>query len=332
MDRTVTVLGAGAWGTAIAVHMANNGYRVVLWCFEETVARDIASTRINSTYFPDVRLDEAIEVTTDIAYAIGHSTWIFEAIPTAFLRATLERIRPLLAAQHVWVVLSKGIEQGTFKLPTQIVDDVLGQQTRKVVFAGPNFAKEIARKALTATSIAGSDHATANQCSLMLASPTFEPWLVDDLIGVQVGGAYKNVLALACGIAQGLGWGENARAYVLTQGLREMATLAEFYGGKRETVYGLSGLGDMLLTCTGTISKNLNAGRLLGSGMTHACLKTTGMILPEGFNTVQSLHQLVARHELDCPIARGVYAFIFQEERSTFLQELWHRVPEAARE
>lgn len=325
MDRTVTVLGAGAWGTAIAGLLARNGYKVVLWCFEEKVASDIATLRVNTMYLPDVHLDESIEITTDIAYAIGQSRWIFEAIPTTYLRSTLGRIKGLCTADHVWVVLSKGIEQETFKLPTQIIDDILGQQVLKVVLAGPSFANEVVASMLTATIVACDDSEIARQCSLMLSNQTFITHTSDDVLGTQIGGAFKNVIALASGIAQGIGWGENARAYLLTKGLEEMATLAEFYRGKRASVYGLSGLGDMLLTCAGSASKNLRAGRVLGSGATLAQLRATGMTLPEGINTVQSLHQLAQRQNLDSSIVRGVYAFIFHEERSTFLQVLWHQ-------
>lgn len=325
MDRTVTVLGSGAWGTAIAHLLAHNGYKVVLWCFEEKVASDITTLHVNTMYLPDIELKHSIEVTTDIAYAIGHSRWIFEAIPTAYLRSILQRSKPLLTNDHVWVVLSKGIEQETFKLPTQIIDDVVGTQSPKVVLAGPSFAGEVVTYKPTAVTLASTDLAVAQQCSLMLSHPTFTTHQTADILGAQVGGAFKNVIALAAGIAQGLGWGDNARAYLLTQGLDEMAALAEFYKGNRLTVYGLSGLGDMLLTCTGSVSKNLRVGHMLGSGTTLAQLKATGMTLPEGINSVQSLHQLTQRHSLDSKIVRAVYAFIFHEERDTFLQALWHQ-------
>ncbi|MFA6527326.1 MAG: NAD(P)H-dependent glycerol-3-phosphate dehydrogenase [Candidatus Babeliales bacterium] len=325
MDRTVTVLGAGAWGTAVAQLLAHNGFKVVLWCFEEKVASDIKTLGINTMYLPDVLLNPAIEVTTDIAYATGHSRWIFEAIPTTYLRSVLERIKALLTSDHVWVVLSKGIEQETFKLPTQIIDEIVGHDSHKVVLAGPSFASEVIAYKPTAVTLASSDSGVMQQCSLLLAHPTFATHLTDDILGAQVGGAFKNVIALAAGIAQGLGWGDNARAYLLTQGLAEMADLTEFYEGNRATVYGLSGLGDMLLTCTGSVSKNLRAGHMLGSGTTLVQLRAIGMTLPEGINTVQSLHQLAARHELESKIVRAVYGFIFHGQRDTFLQALWHQ-------
>lgn len=324
MDRTITVLGAGAWGTAIAQLLAYNGYRVILWCFEEKVAQDIATLHVNTAYLPEVELHGAIEVTTDIAYAIGQSRWVFEAIPTMHLRSVLEHSKHFISHDHVWVILSKGVEQGSFKLPATILEDVFGISVPYVVLAGPSFASEVVAHKLTAVSLASNNYACALQCAQLLNHETFTTHLSDDVIGVQVGGAFKNVIALATGIAQGRGWGENARAYLLTLGLEEMGRLSVIYGGKAATTYGLSGLGDMLLTCTGSLSKNLRIGKMLGSGETLSQLKATGMVLPEGINTVQSLHQCARINGFQSRIVTAVYAFIFDGDRDSFEQVLWH--------
>src|SRR5579872_526205 len=305
----VTVLGAGAWGTSFATLLAHNGLQVNLWSFEQTVAHDIQKHRINTTYLPNVKLLSNIHVTTDMQEALQDSTWVFEAIPVAFLRKTLQQAKPFTNAQQSWVVLSKGIERDTFSLPSQIIQDVFGFKAAGVV-AGPNFAKELAEKAYTATTVASYDPKKAQELSDLLANEFFKTYISNDMIGVQVGGAIKNVLALAIALGKGSHLHENTIAFILTQGLQEIAQIAEFFGGKKETVYGLSGLGDMFLTCTSPLSKNFQAGSLLAKGSKLADIERI-MTLPEGINTTQSLFHLIEKNNLDLPLCRGVYDVIF---------------------
>jgi glycerol-3-phosphate dehydrogenase (NAD(P)+) len=331
MKKTVTILGAGAWGTSLATLFAHNGFNVVMWCYEESVAAEITTAHTNTTYFAGFKLLPTITATNDIAYALAQSDWIIEVIPVAFMRSVLERVKHLVTPKQVWIIASKGIEQNTMKLPSQILDDIYGPTVNKVVLAGPNFAQELAACVPTATVLASSDEMIARKLGIMLAGDYFKPYVNSDVIGVQVGGAFKNVLALAVGIAKGLNMQENTIAYLLTRGLHEMGVITNFYKGKHETVYGLSGLGDMILTCTGTLSKNLNVGRLLGQGTTLEQIKAAGGTLPEGLNTVQSVHQLMQRHNLDLPLCRNTYEFIFGQRSQPFLKDLWSQVTDVER-
>jgi len=309
-NTQVTVLGAGAWGTSFATLLAHNGFNVKLWCFEQNVAHDIQKHRINHTYLPNIKLSSNIHVTSDLEDALRDSSWVFEAVPVTFLRKTLMQAKFFTRPEQQWVVLSKGIEQDSFLLPSQIIQDVFGFNTCAVI-AGPNFAKELAVGAYTATTVASNNNQIAQELSDMLANEFFKPYISDDMIGAQVGGAIKNVFALAIGMSKGSGLHENTIAFILTQALQEIAQLIEFFGGKKETVYGLSGLGDMLLTCTSPISKNFQAGMLLGKGSKLADIEKI-MTLPEGINTTQSLFQIIQKNNLNLPLCRGIYEVIFE--------------------
>ncbi len=312
MTTKITVLGAGAWGTAIATLLAHNKHDVTLWCFEPEVARDINLVHINKKFLPDVQLPETIQATNNMQEALEGATWIFEAIPVLYMRSVFQQAKMSVPSDTRWVLLSKGLEQDTLMLPTQIFDDVFGKHVSKAVVGGPNFARDLVAKALTATTIASSDNKLAHGLEKILSNNYFITTISDDMIGVQVGGAIKNVLALAVGIARGNGWKENTIAYLLTQGLAEIATLSEHMGGKRETVYGLSGLGDMILTCTGTLSKNLRVGTMIGQGKTMDEIKDLVPVLPEGINTTASLYALMVRDNIQLPVCQRTYACIFQ--------------------
>jgi glycerol-3-phosphate dehydrogenase (NAD(P)+) len=314
----IAILGAGAWGTAVAQLLADNGSQVLLWCYEPEVAQAINDTRLNKSYLPGVLLHENIIPTTSLAQALA-CRWIFEAIPVKFLRAIITQAEPFVSEESIWVILSKGIEHDSLFFPAEIVRDVLGKQSKIAIFAGPTFARELAEKQFTATHIASSDETILQALYNLLANHYFRPFGTTDVIGVQVGGALKNVLALASGLAQGSGHKDNTIAYLLTRGLGELALVAQHLGGKMETVYGLSGLGDMILTCTGSLSKNLKAGKLLAQGSSLNDLVAVFKTLPEGINTVQSMHQLIMRDNLELPLLKAVYEIIFEQKPTTLL-------------
>ena len=276
MKKQVTVLGAGAWGTAIANLLAHNGHPVLLWCYEENVAYEIKTLGTNFAYLPNIQLNERIMPITSLYEAVSSSTWIFETVPVKFLRGIVTQAQEAVSPQATWVVLSKGIEHETLLVPTQIIENVLGASTKTAVLAGPNFAKELADKQFTATTIASHDQVILSELYQMLVNHYFRPFSNNDPIGVQVASAIKNVLALAAGICFGSGCKDNTIAYLLTHGLAEIGLIAQHYGGKAETMYGLSGLGDMILTCNGTLSKNLRAGRLFAQGRSLGEIKDIG--------------------------------------------------------
>ncbi len=312
--KKVCVIGEGAWGTAVATLLAANGYEVNLWCHDADVCKAIATQHKNERYLPGIQLDATIQPTTDLEQAVCDVTWIFEAIPVKFLRSVLKQARTCFDPQQVWVILSKGIEQNTLLFPSQMIDAVFDHAVNKVIFAGPSFAHDLANKQITAVTLAATDCTVGLELQRMLANDYFRPYISLDMIGVQVGAALKNVIALGIGMLDGAGFTDNAKAFIFTRGLHEMVKLARALGGKQETLYGLSGVGDLVLTSMGKLSRNLAVGRRLGQGDdVNTILRETGYI-PEGINTVQSVHQLSQKNGLDLPICDGIYQVIFEHK------------------
>ncbi len=310
--KLVTILGEGAWGTAIATLLAHNGYDVNLWCYTKDLVPEINRTHQNERYLPGVTLDKKIKAVADITTALCDVTWVFEAIPIKYLRSILLEAKPCMRSDQIWVVLSKGIEQETLLFPTQIIDDVFDNKVQTTVFAGPSFAMDVARKQITAVTLAAQHCELGQKLQHMLANEYFRPYISTDVIGVQAGAALKNVITLGVGMLDGAGYTDNAKAFLLTRGLAEMTQLIVALGGTQETAYGLSGVGDLVLTAMGQLSRNLEVGRLLGKGqLLEKILKETGYI-PEGINTVQSVYQLIAARNLKLPICQGIYEIIFK--------------------
>lgn len=308
------MLGGGAWGTAVAKVLAENGYEVNLWCREPEVVHEISKHHINAQFLPGVKLSENIKPTTSLAGAVRGCDIIFEAVPVRFLRSIVSQIKADVKPDSVWVTLSKGIEQGTLLLPTMIIEDIFDSNSavKTVVLSGPSFAKELVECQFTAVTLASKHAHDLKLVRGMLNNSYFHAVLFDDPIGVQVGGALKNVCALATGIIQGNGGKSNTAAYVLTRGLKELCILSEHLGGKQEALYELAGVGDLILTCTGTLSKNLKAGRLLAQHRNIEALKDHFAAIPEGVNTVESIYQLIKRDGLSLPLFEAVYEYIFK--------------------
>ncbi|MGB8366969.1 MAG: NAD(P)H-dependent glycerol-3-phosphate dehydrogenase [Candidatus Babeliales bacterium] len=321
--KKVTIIGEGAWGTAVATLLATNGYEVLLWCYDKQVAKTIAKKQINERYLPGIKLPDAIKPETDLKKVLVGIDWIFEAIPVLFLREVLEKASRWISADQRWVVLSKGIEQKTLLLPTQIIDDVFHKKIEKAVFAGPSFAQEVATKQITAVTVASTSCIVGKELQQLLVNDYFRPYSSLDIIGVQVGAALKNVVTLGIGLLDGAGYNDNAKAFFMTRGFHEMVQLACAMGGKAETLYGLSGFGDLVLTSMGRLSKNLKVGNRLGKGeKLTSVLEKTGYT-PEGVNSVRSVCQLMEQYALDLTICRGIYKVIFEEESvQTMLNEL----------
>ncbi|MFH1254369.1 MAG: NAD(P)H-dependent glycerol-3-phosphate dehydrogenase [bacterium] len=312
MDKTVTVLGAGAWGTALSNLLAEDGYDVILWCYESNVVKDIESTRINKAFLPGVNLHSKISPTCDIQVAVQSSEFIFEAIPVKHIRNILNLTKSYVTKNHKFIVTSKGIEQDTVMLASQIVNDIFGAQTQVVALGGPNFAKDLAAKTITATVVASNDMQIATQVAQMLSNGYFKAYISSDIIGVQVGGAIKNIFALTIGMAHGLGYSENTIAFLMTRCLFELGFLSKYFGGRQDTIYGLSGFGDLFLTCSSSVSKNFKLGRLLGQGMSLNELTNKYASLPEGVNTVQAIKKLIDKNNMDLPVCLKTYDILFE--------------------
>ncbi len=311
----IAMLAEGAWGTAIATLLAYNGHEVKLWCFHAEVAEEINRVHENKRFLPGIPLDKSIIATSSIDEAACDAEWVFEAIPVKFLRQTVAQAKECFKPNQKWVVLSKGIEQETLLFPTDIIADVLGNDVSLSVLAGPSFARDVAKRKITAVTVAASDCDHARDLQKIVANEYFRPYLSTDMIGVQAGAALKNVITLGIGMLEGAGYTDNTKAFLLTRGLHEMAQLAVRLGGKQETIYGLAGVGDLALTSRGDLSKNLQVGRRFGAGESlDMILEETGYI-PEGINTVQSVHQLVETNNLSLPICDGIYRVIFSGVR-----------------
>jgi glycerol-3-phosphate dehydrogenase (NAD(P)+) len=308
--KKIGMLGGGAWGTALSNLVADNGYEVILWCYEQDVKDCITGKHINERYLPTVKLSPLIKPTNDIQELFSGSDIIFEAIPVPHMRSVLQMAKPYVQAQHHVVVLSKGLEQNTLLLPSQIVTDVVGAHVPVTALAGPSFAQDVAARAATAFDIAGTDSHVVCGLQKLLHNKYCRTYACDDLIGVQCGGAFKNVLALGLGILDGSSCVDNTKAFVFTRGLYEMALCAQALGGKLETLYGLSGVGDLVLTSMGQLSRNAYLGKCLGKGKTIDTVVQELGTVPEGISTVESVSQLAQRHNLDLPVFTGIHAMM----------------------
>jgi glycerol-3-phosphate dehydrogenase (NAD(P)+) len=311
----VTVAGAGSWGTALAMLLAANGHRVTLWCREPEVAEGIARKHHNPLYLPDVDLPESLAATGDLAEAMGAArdllVWV---VPSQFTRAVLEQARPHLGPEVPVVSASKGIEVSTLKLLSEVFAELLGEGTaeRFAVLSGPSFAKEVARGMPTAVAAGGTNPEVGRTAQRLFGCDRFRVYTNHDPVGTQVGGALKNVVAIAAGAVEGLGLGHNTQAVLVTRGLAEMTRLGVALGADPRTFAGLAGLGDLVLTCTGDLSRNRGVGVALGQGRTlEDFLGTTGQVA-EGVKTTAAAHELAARLGVEMPIVAQVYRVLFE--------------------
>lgn len=298
----LTVLGAGAWGTALALQAARAGQTVTLWARDPARAAAIATARENARYLPGVTLPAELAVTADAAAALRGAEAAILAIPAQHLRAFLAA---LPVAPPPLVVAAKGVEQGTLLLPLEVIEAVR-PGAPAAVLSGPNFAREVAAGLPAAAVLAGRDATLREHLAGLLATPGFRLYGSDDPIGVQVGGAAKNVIAIAAGAVIGAGLGENARAALVTRGVAELSRLAVALGGRAETAAGLSGLGDLLLTATGPTSRNTSLGMALGRGRTLAEILAERAGVTEGVATAPAIVARAARHGVELPICEAV--------------------------
>jgi glycerol-3-phosphate dehydrogenase (NAD(P)+) len=307
MDR-INVIGAGAWGTALAQVVWRAGRQVTLWAREPEVADAVNASHENVLFLPGVKLDPAIAATTEIA-AAAEADALLLVVPAQFLRATCETLAPVLAPMTPIVVCAKGIEIATGALMNEVAEAALPGRPLAVL-SGPTFAIEVARDLPTAVTLASSDRALAAELVAAMGTPRFRPYQGDDVIGVEVGGAVKNVLAIACGIVEGRGLGDNARAALITRGLAEMARLCAAKGGRPETLMGLSGIGDLTLTCNAMQSRNFSLGCALGQGKSLSDVLGQRRSVAEGVDTAAAVAALAERLGIDMPISAAVDAIV----------------------
>ena len=299
----IAVLGAGAWGTAIAISVAPR-HAVTLWTRSEAHCLAMRATRRNDKYLPGFVLPGAIEVTDQVAMALRNAALVIVAVPTAALRETLRHVSA--AARAPVVLLCKGFEPGSAKLPQQVCAETIGTPAPSATLSGPSFAEEVARGLPAAVTVASRNAHVAQEAARALHSASFRVYSGDDVVGVEVAGAVKNVMAIAAGICDGLGYGHNARAALITRGLAEISRFGVALGWRAETFMGLAGVGDLILTCTGDLSRNRRVGLKLARGESlDAILAELGHVA-EGVNTARELQRLAGDLGVEMPITRAV--------------------------
>jgi glycerol-3-phosphate dehydrogenase (NAD(P)+) len=304
----ITLLGAGAWGTALAIAFAGK-HDVTLWTREADVAVDLLECRENRRFFPGYLLPESVRVVTDFAAAVKAASLIVIATPIAGLRPTVEQLRELgVAVPVIWVC--KGFEAGSGKLPHQVVGEILGEEACFGALSGPSFAEEVAGGQPTAIALAANQPDFARETARQLHSSRLRIYANDDLVGVEVGGAVKNVLAIATGVCDGLGLGLNSRAALMTRGLAEIARLGLALGAQRDTFMGLAGMGDLILTCTGDLSRNRRVGLGLAKGKSLAQILEELGHVAEGVYTAREVDRLARKFNVDMPISAAVAAVL----------------------
>jgi glycerol-3-phosphate dehydrogenase (NAD(P)+) len=308
---TVTVLGAGGWGTAVAVVLAQKPDTAArLWCHREATAHEIAASRMNARLLPGVRIPDAVHVTASVAEAVeGSDCWLV-AVPTAYLRSALAAFVPFAKPDTPVVSLSKGIEIDTFRRPTEIVREVLGVE-RLAVLSGPSHAEEVARGLPTSVVAASPDAELAGWVQRHVGGDRLRVYTNADLIGVELAGALKNVMGIAAGVCDGLRYGDNAKAALLTRGLIEMQRFGVEHGAKADTFHGLAGVGDLITTCFSPHGRNRRVGERIARGETLADV-TAGPQVAEGVFTARSVYEHVTKAGLDAPIMTGVYRVLYE--------------------
>lgn len=308
----IGVIGGGAWGTALAALSAEQG-DTILWARNTDVVDSINRSHSNPLYLPDVQLPIALKATGDLGDLKDCNALVL-AVPAQTLRSFADAIRHALPLDAPLVIAAKGIEISTGLLPSEVLGELLPGR-KLAILTGPNFASEVARGLPAASTLACADTELGTALVQRLGRPTFRPYLSDDVIGAQIGGAVKNVLAIACGIVIGKQLGDNARAALITRGLAEMSRLGLALGAKRETLMGLSGLGDLVLTCSGTQSRNLSLGIALGEGRTLEQIMAGRRSVAEGVHTARAIEALAGKHGVDMPICTAVDAILHRNER-----------------
>ena len=307
----IAVLGAGSWGTALACHLARNGHRVGLWGRDRGQIQEMARTRFNARYLPGTPLPGSLCCETELVHCINDCDVVLVVTPSQAFRDTLTMIYAMQALPTPLVWACKGLEAGSARSLDHVAHEILGDALPRAVLSGPSFAKELMAGLPTAVSVASPDRVFAERVGSWLHSDTFRAYHSDDMIGVEIAGALKNIFAIAAGIVDGLGFGANARAALITRGLAELMRLGVAMGGRRETFMGLAGMGDLVLTCTDDLSRNRRLGLGLARGLSVEVARAEIGQAVEGIGAAREAMQLAHRHTIEMPIAEQVYAVLY---------------------
>lgn len=309
----ITLLGAGAWGTALAISLSQR-HQVMLWSRDAQAIDAMRASRRNARYLPDIALPDGLTLTAELSEAVGHARGglLIAATSVAGLRPLATALKPHQIDSLLW--LCKGLEEGTALLPHQVVQQVLGNSLPAGALSGPSFAQEVARGLPCALTIGSASESLREQVVAAVHGGSVRVYSTDDLVGVEVGGAVKNILAIATGIADGLGLGMNARAALVTRGLAEITRLGTALGGRIETFMGLTGVGDLILTCTGDLSRNRQVGLRLAAGKSLSVIVDELGHVAEGVRCVQAVKSLASQRQIDMPIVNAVARVLFEGE------------------
>jgi len=323
---SIAVIGAGAWGTAFAIHLARTGKHVLLWVYEQELCKILKDTRENRDFLPGFVLPEAIHFTTDLEEIVAYSDDIVIAMPSFALRGTIKSIAPGLKSKNL-LVLTKGIERETFLgMSGAIAESIGGSADRIAVLSGPSFAKEVASGAFTACVIASQSKHLAQYFQQMIHSDSFRIYVSDDVVGVELGGALKNVMAIGAGVIEGLQLGTNTQAAYLTRGLAEMKRLGKALGAKETTFMGLSGMGDLILTSYGNLSRNRLFGMELSNGKSARDIINSQKNVVEGYYTIDAVYNLSKKLGIDMPITEELFKILYEgKDIKTSLQDIIKR-------
>ena len=311
-DQPIAVIGAGSWGTALALQFARSGRRVRLWDIDAVQLAIIAAERVNTRYLPNAPFPDNIEVRDDLEPCLDNVTDIVVAVPSHGLRETLQKLQPILddSARVCWA--TKGFELSTGKLPHEVAAEVLGDNHAMAVLSGPTFAKEVGAGLPTAMTIASSDTTFAEDIAEAISENNFRAYTSSDMIGVEVGGAVKNVLAIGAGISDGLGFGANTRIALINRGLVEMTRLGVALGAKQDTFMGLAGMGDLVLTCTDDQSRNRRMGLMLATGKTIEEAQAEIQQVVEGVLAAKAVKQVADKMSVEMPICQQIYGVLYE--------------------
>ncbi len=329
-QQTFGILGAGSWGSALGLLLARNQHNVLIWDIDSKLLQDIETERENRKYLPGISFPHNIHAIESAEKVITECDQLLLVIPSSAFRETLEKHKETISTKRNICWATKGLDSSSGGLLHQTVAEILGDTITPAIISGPNFAKEVAKGFPTAVTVASPNKQFAQQLSESLHSNVFRPYTSQDIIGVEIGGSIKNVLAVAAGISDGLGYGANARAGLITRGLSEMTRLGVALGGNTETFMGLSGIGDLVLTCTDNQSRNRRFGIGLGEGKSVDIIqKEIGQAI-EGLRTAKEVHTLSQKHNIELPICEQVYQVIYEgKSAEEAVNTLLNRPPKA---
>ena len=311
-NTTIAVLGAGSWGTALAILLARNGVKVLLWGNEPDHIATLSAEKSNEAFLPGIPFPELLQPVSSLPEAITNSDEVLIAVPSSAFRSVLQQISPSLKPGMHVIWATKGLEEGTGKLLHENIEEILGADCGYAVISGPTFAQEVAKGLPTAITVASKDTDFAASLAGLLCNDSFRAYTTDDVVAVELGGAVKNVLAIAAGIADGLGFGSNTRAALITRGLTEIMRLGHALGGRQETFMGLTGLGDLVLTCTDDQSRNRRFGLALAKeNSRESALAEIGQVV-EGIQTAREVVRLAKKMNVEMPITQQICRVLYE--------------------